>query len=128
MVLRKAYDWTDECQGAFEELKAYLVSPSLLSPSKPTEELSFYLAISPTTISSTLIREEDRVQLLVYYTNRALWGAEGRYPPMEKLTFALITTARKLRLYFQAHTIVVQTNKSLQKTINNPEAAGRLGL
>ena len=72
MVLRKAYDWTDECQGPFEELKAYLVSPSLLSPSKPGEELSFYLAISPTAISSTLIREEDRVQLLVYYTNRAL--------------------------------------------------------
>ena len=72
MVLRKAYDWTDKCQGAFKELKAYLVSPPLLSPSKPGEELSFYLAISPTAISSTLIREEDWVQLLVYYTNRAL--------------------------------------------------------
>ena len=38
-VLRKAFEWTDECQGAFEELKAYLTSPPLLSPSKPSEEL-----------------------------------------------------------------------------------------
>jgi len=45
------------------------------------------------------------VQLPIYYTSRALWGAEGRYPPMEKLAFALITAAQKLRPYFQVHTI-----------------------
>ena len=41
-VLRKAFEWTDECQGAFEELKAYLTSPPLLSPSKPSEELFLF--------------------------------------------------------------------------------------
>ena len=49
----------------------------------------------------------------VYYTSRALRGAEERYSPMEKLTFALVTAARKLQLYFQAHTVVVLTNKPL---------------
>ena len=91
-MLRKAFDWTDEGQGAFEELKAYLASPPLLSLSKPGEELSLYLAVSLTTISFALIREEDQVQLPVYYTSRALRGAEGRYLPMEKLAFTLITT------------------------------------
>ena len=43
---------------------------------------------------------------------------------MEKLAFALITIARKLRLYFQAHTIVVQIDKPLWKVMNNPEATG----
>ena len=43
---------------------------------------------------------------------------------MEKLAFALITVARKLKLYFQAHTIVVQTDKSLWKMVNNLEVAG----
>ena len=47
---------------------------------------------------------------------------------MEKLTFALITTSQKLRPYFQAHTIVVQTNKPLRKAINNPKATGGLVL
>ena len=47
---------------------------------------------------------------------------------MEKLAFALITAVRKLRPYFQAHTIVVQTDKSLWKAMNNLEAARRLVL
>ena len=38
-VLRKAFEWTDECQQAFENLKAYLTSAPLLSPSKLGEEL-----------------------------------------------------------------------------------------
>ena len=39
-VLRKVFEWIDECQGAFEELKTYLTSPPLLSPSKSGEKLS----------------------------------------------------------------------------------------
>ena len=58
-VLRKAFNWTDNCQGAYEELKAYLASPPLLSLSKPNEELSLYLAVSLTAVSSALIRKED---------------------------------------------------------------------
>uniref|UniRef100_A0A2N9IPM7 Reverse transcriptase domain-containing protein n=1 Tax=Fagus sylvatica TaxID=28930 RepID=A0A2N9IPM7_FAGSY len=69
-------------------------------PSKQGEELYLYLVVSPTAISSVLVREEDRRQLPVYYTSRALRGAEERYPPMEKLAFALVTVARKLRPYF----------------------------
>uniref|UniRef100_A0A2N9IPQ6 Uncharacterized protein n=1 Tax=Fagus sylvatica TaxID=28930 RepID=A0A2N9IPQ6_FAGSY len=125
-TLKKAFEWTDECQQAFEELKKYLTEPPLLSPSKQGEELYLYLAVSPTAVSSALIREEERRQLPVYYTSRALRGAEERYPPMEKLAFALVTAARKLRPYFQAHTIVLLTNHPLRKAMNKPDAAGRL--
>ena len=54
-ILKKVFEWTNECQRAFKELKAYLAFPPLLSPSKPDEELSLYLIVSPTVISSTLI-------------------------------------------------------------------------
>ena len=47
---------------------------------------------------------------------------------MEKLAFALITAARKLKLYFQAHTIVVLTDKPLRRAMSSPEAAGRMAL
>ena len=90
-----------------------MASLRLLSPSKLDEELSLYLAVSPIAVSLTLIQEEDRVQLPVYYTDRALRGTEERYPLMEKLAFVLITIARKLKPYFQAHTIVVHTDKPL---------------
>jgi len=60
-VLRKAFEWTDKCQQAFEDLKAYLASTLLLSPSKPGVELYLYLAVSPHAVSSTLIRGEGKV-------------------------------------------------------------------
>lgn len=82
--------------------------------------LYLYLAVSPTTVSSLLIREERKTQMTIYYTSRALRGAEERYPPMEKLSFALIVVARKLQPYFQPHSIVVLTNHPLHKEINNP--------
>ena len=38
---------------------------------------------------------------------------------MEKLAFALITASRKLRRYFQVHAIVVMTDHSFKKSMNN---------
>ena len=60
-VLKKAFEWTDECQRAFEDLKAYLTMAPLLSPSVEGEELYLYLAVTPHAVSSALIREEDKV-------------------------------------------------------------------
>ena len=45
---------------------------------------------------------------------------------MEKLAFALITTSKKLRHYFQAHVINVMTDHPPKKAMNILEAAGRL--
>ena len=103
------------------------ISPTpLLSPFVLGEELYLYLVVSPHAVSSTLIREEGKVQKPVYYTSRALRGAEGRYPLMEKLVFALVTASRKLRHYFQAYVINVMTDYPLKKAMNKLEAAGRL--
>ena len=75
-ILRKAFEWMDDCQRAFEDLKAYLTTTPLLSPSVLGEELYLYLAVTPHAVSSALIREEGRVQKSVYYTSQALRGAE----------------------------------------------------
>ena len=127
-TLKKCFEWTDECQQAFEELKAYLSSSPLLSPLQPGEELFLYLAVSPAAVSAALVREEEKVQKPVYYASRALHGAEERYPPMEKLAFALVMAARKLKPYFQAHMVNVLTDKPLRRAMSKPEAAGRLAL
>ena len=47
---------------------------------------------------------------------------------MEKLAFAPVTVARKLKSYFQAHTIIVLTDQPLKRVMSNPEAAGRMAL
>ena len=127
-TLRKSFEWTVECQKAFEDLKKYLSSPPLLSPSKPGEKLYLYIAVTQAVVSVALVREEKGSQRPVYFISRAFRRAEERYPRMEKLAFALVTTARKLKPYFQAHTIIVLTDQPLKRAISSPEAAGRMAL
>ena len=109
-------------------MKAYLSAPPLLSPSQPGEELFLYLAVSHAAVSAALIKEEEKIQKPVYYASRALRGAKERYPPMKKLAFVLVTAAHKLKPYFQAHTVVVLTNRPLRRVMSNPDATGRLAL
>ena len=127
-TLRKSFKWTNECQKAFEDLKKYISSPPLLSPSKPGKELYLYIAVLQAAVSAALVREEEGTQRPVYFVSKAFWGVEERYSRMEKLAFALVTAARKLKPYFQAHTIIVLTNQPLKRAMSSPEAVGRMAL
>ena len=102
------------------------MKPLLLSPSMTREKLYLYLAVSNIVVSLALIREEENVQKPVYYTSQAFQGAEANYPRMEKITFALVVTSRKLCHYFQAHSIVVMTDQPIRKTMNKIEVVRRL--
>ena len=44
------------------------------------------------------------------------------------MAFALVTVARKLKPYFQAHTIIVLTDQPLKRAMSSPEVAGRMAL
>ena len=92
-VLKRSFEWTDECQQVFENLKLYFSTPPLLNPSKPGEEHYLYLVVSQAVVSTALIREKDGLQKPVYFTSRGFRGVEERYPKMEKLAFALVTVA-----------------------------------
>ena len=98
----------------------------MLSPLVMGEKLHLYLAVSNTTVSSALIREEENVQKLVYYTSQAFQGAEANYLRMKKIAFALVVASRKLRPYFQAHSIIVMIDQPIRKTMNKIDAVGRL--
>ena len=125
-VLKEAFQWDTHCKEAFTTLKTYMSSPPILVSPSEGELLTFYLAVSDSSTSDALVRERDKVQQLVYYCNGALRGAKGRYPKMEKLILALVTTSRKLRPYFQDHTIEVPTAYLMKQILHKPETSGRL--
>ena len=122
----KNFQWDAHCEEAFAALKTYLSSPPILVSPSEGELLTLYLAVSDFSTNIVLIRDKDRVQHPVYYCSRALRGAEERYPKMEKLILALITTAQKLRPYFQAHTIEIPTEYPMKQVLHKPETSGRL--
>lgn len=79
------------------------------------ETLYVYLAASDLAVASVLLREVDKKQLPVYYVSKVLNGSKSRYPNIEKLAYALVVIARKLRAYFEAHPIIVYTNALLRQ-------------
>ena len=125
-VLKKAFQWDTRCEEAFSALKTYLSSPPILASPSKGELLTLYLAVSDFSTSAVLIKDKDLVHHSVYYCSRALRGAEERNPRMEKLVLALVTATRKLRPYFQAHTIEVPTEYPMKQVLHKPEASGRL--
>ena len=125
-ALKKAFQWDTKCEEAFSALKTYLSSPPILVSPVEGEFLTLYLAVSDFSTSVVLLRDKQRVQHPVYNCSRALRGAEERYPRMEKLILALVTAARKLRPYFQAHIIEVPTEYPMKQVLHKPETSGRL--
>ncbi|CAA0840386.1 Unknown protein, partial [Striga hermonthica] len=122
----KRFEWTEECQKALVSIKETLASPPTLQKPKPDEMLFLYLGVSDSAISAVLIREEGLLQSPIYYVSKALHDAELRYPPMEKLAFALVVAARKLRPYFQEHSITVRTSYPLRQILHRPDTSGRM--
>ncbi|XP_043705405.1 uncharacterized protein LOC122655263 [Telopea speciosissima] len=124
--LKLTFEWTKECQAAFTELKRYLAQPPLLAKPEPGDILQLYLSISVIAISVVLVRQDGRIQKLIYYVSKVLLGAETRYSSVEKYAYVLIMAARKLRPYFQDYTIEVLTNQPLKKILAKPDHSGRL--
>ncbi|GAA0163606.1 hypothetical protein LIER_19428 [Lithospermum erythrorhizon] len=75
-VSKETFRWDDKCAYAFEELKAYLGSPKLLSRPEPMEELQLYLTISEGAISNVLVREVGGIQNPINYVSHVLDRAE----------------------------------------------------
>ncbi|CAA0817463.1 Uncharacterized mitochondrial protein AtMg00860, partial [Striga hermonthica] len=103
---KKPFEWTVECQNAFDNIKQVLLQLPTLQKPLPDEPLYLYLGVSNVAVSAVLIRQDGLQQFPVYYISKALHDAELRYPHMEKLAYALIIAARKLRPYFLEHSIV----------------------
>ncbi|KAK3008933.1 hypothetical protein RJ639_014865 [Escallonia herrerae] len=102
-------------------------SPPLLTKPVTGEDLFLYLSISEVVVSTVLIREEEGKQRHVYYISKVLQDVETRYPRIEKVALALVISARKLRPYFQSHTVVVLTDQPLGKEVHEGICGQHLG-
>ncbi|KAM1182313.1 hypothetical protein ACFX19_000822 [Malus domestica] len=114
---KKYITWTDECAEAFKNLKDYMSKALLFSKPEVGETLIIYLSVSTSAVSSVLIRNDGNVERPVYYASKALQDAKTRYSNIEKLALALVMSARKLRPYFQAYSIIVLTNHLLRQIL-----------
>ncbi|XP_075489475.1 uncharacterized protein LOC142528317 [Primulina tabacum] len=99
---------------------------SVLVKQEPGEKLFVYLSTTEYAVSSVPIKEEGSDQKPIYYVSHALRGPELCYSEVEKIAMALVMTARKLRLYFMPHQIMVLTYSHLGRIMTHSEVSGRM--
>ena len=121
----KGFQWTEECEKAFQDLKKYLVQALILLAPEINEDLFMYLLVSKHAVSVVLLRDQG-IQHLIYYISKTLVDAETRYLPLEKLVLALVHATRKLPHYFQAHTVYILTEYPLQSLLKRSDFTSRI--
>jgi hypothetical protein len=66
------------------------------------------------------------VQHPVYFISEVLGPSKKKYPQVQKLLYAILLTARKLRHYFDDHKVIVVTGFPIGDILHNKEAIGRI--
>jgi hypothetical protein len=131
-VLRscKNFHWFETQKQAFQELKDYLSNMTKLCPPEPRSPLLLYVSASNSAVRAVLVQEKEEEgkfkQIPVYFASEALSGSKLFYSELDKIAYAVIMAARKLRHYFEGHRIRVITNQPLNDLFANKEASTRI--
>jgi hypothetical protein len=88
-----------------------------------------------TVVSGALVLEKETTknnkkvshQVPIYFVSEALAGSKKYYSEMEKICYAIVMSAQKLRHYFEAHGVQVLTNLPLNDIFGNRDSSGRIG-
>jgi hypothetical protein len=98
----KKFEWTEEANAAFSQLKKVLSTPPVLVARKEREPLLLYIAATDQVVSMVLVVEQSEegkshgVQRPVYFLSEVLSPSKQRYPHYQKLAYIMFTTAQKL--------------------------------
>ncbi|GJT19342.1 reverse transcriptase domain-containing protein [Tanacetum coccineum] len=82
---KRDFQWTQEAEVAFKQMKKLIAELPMLTAPKEKKELIIYLAAAKEAISAVLMTERGGKQLPVYFVRRVLRGSEINYTPHGKI-------------------------------------------
>jgi hypothetical protein len=88
------------------------------------------VSASNSAVSAVLVQEKEEEgklkEIPIYFASETLSGSKIFYSELEKIAYAVIMEARKLRHYFEGHRIRVITNQLLSDLFANSEASTQI--
>ena len=76
---KKKAIWTEECQEAFDMLKALCTSILILAFADFTKPFKLHMDASTTGVGAILYQEQDRNKWVIWYASQALSKSESHY-------------------------------------------------
>ena len=122
-------EWNDDCQGAFDRIKKYLMNPPVLVPPTPGRPLLLYISVAAEAIGCVLGQHDEtgKKEQAIYYLSRKFTDYETRYSPIEKTCLALVWATQRLRQYMIAFPILLLAHMDpLKYLFEKPALTGRI--
>ncbi|GJZ18291.1 reverse transcriptase domain-containing protein [Tanacetum coccineum] len=118
------FQWTTKAEAAFKQMKKLIAKLPTLTAPMEKEELIVYLAAAKEVVTAVLMMEREAKQMPIYFFSRVLQGPEINYTPMENLVLALVHASKRIKRYFQAHTIIVITDQPIKQVSSCIDGSG----
>jgi hypothetical protein len=129
-LLRKVpWNWTSECDIAFDRLKTCLASAPVLAHPDPTKPFYLFFDASSAVAMGGVLCQLGNDEYLhpVAFESVKLKDAEKRYPVHELETYAFVHCLKRWRHYLDAQRFFVYTdNRSLETILTNTNPSHRL--
>ena len=97
------FEWNDQADEAFRDLKRMLSTAPVLAAPAEKEPMLLHIAATSRSVSIVLVIERpemDKIQAVqrpVYYLSEVLSASKQNYPHYQKMCYSVYFTAKKLK-------------------------------
>ena len=123
MLTRKdtPWNWSDECQEAFQRIKDSVSATPVLAYYDPHKELIVQVDSSSTGLGTVLLQDGKPIE----YASRALTSSEVNWAQIEKEMLAVVFGLERFDQYTCGREVIVQNDhKPLKAILNKPLSQG----
>ncbi|KAM1850244.1 hypothetical protein ACFX13_014460 [Malus domestica] len=123
------FEWKDEHQAAFMQIKVSLTTSPVLVPPRRGKPLKLYISVVEESISCLLTQDNNaRREQAIFYLSRNLNQPEINYSAIENLCLTVFFTASKLRHYMlPSVTQAIAQTDVIRYMLTRPIVKGRIG-
>ena len=122
-----AFQWTSDCQRAFDTLRDLLVNTPILAFPDFSEDFLLETDASRSGLGAVLAQKVDGLTRPVAYASRTLQPHEANYGATELEALGVVWAVKHFRPYLYGHRCEVYTDHSaLKALLNTPQPSGKL--
>ena len=104
------FQWTADCQGAFEFLRDALCAEPIMCHPNFTQHFMLYTDASLMAVGAVLAQEVDGLERVVAYASRSLTMAERRWSTYDRELWAIVWAVRNFRHYLGLRPFTIVTD------------------